>query len=121
MVPNRRAVAKDRMPPRGRNINYVEDEALTSLVYAADRTVMQSERKRILGEAQGRSGLGVRRAGGAGDMGDHFAADDGQPDRRAEPRGMADQLPAGHAPRIALSGHLVTTTVPCMNGWIEQM
>ena len=44
--------AKDRMPPRGRNINYVEDEALTSLVYAADRTVMQSERKRILGEAQ---------------------------------------------------------------------
>ncbi len=74
-----------------------------------------------LGEAQGRSGLGVRRAGGAGDMGDHFAAGDGQPDRRAEPRGMADQLPAGHAPRIALGGHLVTTTVPCMNGWIEQM
>ena len=74
-----------------------------------------------LGEAQGRSGLGVRRAGGAGDMGDHFAAGDGQPDRRAEPRGMADQLPAGHAPRIAVGGHLVTTTVPCMNGWIEQM
>jgi peptide/nickel transport system substrate-binding protein len=44
--------AKDRMPPRGRNINYVEDDALTALVYAADRTVHQAERKRILGEAQ---------------------------------------------------------------------
>ena len=44
--------AKDRMPPRGRNINYVADDALTALVYAADRTVVQSERKRILGEAQ---------------------------------------------------------------------
>ena len=44
--------ANDRMPPRGRNINYVADEALTALVYAADRTVVQSERKRLLGEAQ---------------------------------------------------------------------
>ncbi len=44
--------AKDRMPPRGRNINYVADDALTELVYQADRTVNQSERKRILGEAQ---------------------------------------------------------------------
>ena len=31
--------AKDRMPPRGRNINYVSDDALTALVYAADRSV----------------------------------------------------------------------------------
>lgn len=44
--------AKDRMPPRGRNINYVADDALTALVYAADRTVHQAERRRILGEAQ---------------------------------------------------------------------
>ena len=44
--------AKDRMPPRGRNINYVSDDALTALVYAADRTVQQAERRRILGEAQ---------------------------------------------------------------------
>jgi peptide/nickel transport system substrate-binding protein len=44
--------AKDRMPPRGRNINYVADDALTALVYAADRTVHQADRKRILGEAQ---------------------------------------------------------------------
>jgi peptide/nickel transport system substrate-binding protein len=44
--------AKDRMPPHGRNINYVSDDALTALLYAADRTVIQSERKRILGEAQ---------------------------------------------------------------------
>ncbi len=46
--------AKDRMPPRGRNINYVTDDALTRLVYAADRTVSQSERRQILGEAQAR-------------------------------------------------------------------
>lgn len=44
--------AKDRMPPKGRNINYVSDDALTALVYAADRTVDQAERARILGEAQ---------------------------------------------------------------------
>ncbi len=44
--------AKDRMPPRGRNINYVADDALTTLVYAADRAVSRSERARILGEAQ---------------------------------------------------------------------
>jgi len=46
--------AKDRMPPRGRNINYVTDDALTRLVYAADRAVSQPERTRILGEAQAR-------------------------------------------------------------------
>ena len=31
--------AADRIPPHGRNINYFEDEPLTKLVYAADRTV----------------------------------------------------------------------------------
>ena len=41
-------------PPRGRNINYVTDDALTRLVYAADRTVDQGERRRILHEAQAR-------------------------------------------------------------------
>lgn len=46
--------AKDRMPPSGRNINAVTDDALTNLVYAADRAVSQSERKRILGDAQAR-------------------------------------------------------------------
>ena len=44
--------AKDRMPPHGRNINYVSDDALTALVYAADRSVSQAERARILGAAQ---------------------------------------------------------------------
>ncbi len=44
--------ARDRMPPHGRNINYVADDALTALVYAADRSVSQAERARILGEAQ---------------------------------------------------------------------
>lgn len=46
--------AADRMPPRGRNINYIEDETLTRLVYAADRTVDQRERQQYLGEAQRR-------------------------------------------------------------------
>ena len=46
--------AKDRMPPHGRNINYVTDDALTTLVYAADRAVSQPERQRILAEAQAR-------------------------------------------------------------------
>jgi peptide/nickel transport system substrate-binding protein len=46
--------AKDRIPPHGRNINYVADDALTTLVYAADRSVSQVERARILGEAQAR-------------------------------------------------------------------
>lgn len=46
--------AKDRMPPRGRNINYVDDDALTDLVYAADRTVDQAARARILRDAQAR-------------------------------------------------------------------
>ena len=46
--------AKDRTPPRGRNINYVVDDALTDLVYAADRTVDQAARARILREAQAR-------------------------------------------------------------------
>ena len=46
--------ASDRMPPRGRNINYFEDEATTKLVYAADRTVDQAERTRLLGDAQRR-------------------------------------------------------------------
>ena len=41
--------AADRMPPHGRNINYFEDRAVTELVYAADRTVDQAERKRLLG------------------------------------------------------------------------
>lgn len=46
--------AKDRMPPAGRNINYVSDDRLTALVYAADRTVDQPARAKILAEAQAR-------------------------------------------------------------------
>jgi len=48
--------AADRMPPRGRNINYFEDEPLTTLVYAADRTVDVAKRTEILGQAQRRIG-----------------------------------------------------------------
>lgn len=46
--------AKDRMPPAGRNINYIVDDRLTELVYASDRTVAQAERTRLLREAQAR-------------------------------------------------------------------
>jgi peptide/nickel transport system substrate-binding protein len=46
--------AKDRMPPHGRNISYVVDDALTDLVYAADRTVNQAARAEILRRAQAR-------------------------------------------------------------------
>ena len=46
--------AADRMPPRGRNINYFEDERVTARSYAADRTVDQNARKRLLVEAQQR-------------------------------------------------------------------
>ena len=42
----------DRTPPAGRNINFVSDDALTTLVYAADRTVDVAERKRYLRDAQ---------------------------------------------------------------------
>jgi peptide/nickel transport system substrate-binding protein len=44
--------AADRTPPHGRNINYVDDEELTRLVYAADRTVDIEARKQHLRDAQ---------------------------------------------------------------------
>jgi peptide/nickel transport system substrate-binding protein len=46
--------AKDRMPPQGRNINYVVDDALTALLYASDRTVDRGQRARLLRDAQAR-------------------------------------------------------------------
>jgi peptide/nickel transport system substrate-binding protein len=46
--------AADRTPPAGRNINFVNDDRLTRLVYAADRTVKRDERKRFLADAQAR-------------------------------------------------------------------
>lgn len=44
--------AKDRMPPAGRNINYIADDSLTTLLYAADRTVDQQQRRALLVTAQ---------------------------------------------------------------------
>jgi peptide/nickel transport system substrate-binding protein len=44
--------AGDRTPPAGRNINYLDDAALTKLLYASDRTVDQAKRKQLLSEAQ---------------------------------------------------------------------
>lgn len=46
--------ASDRAPPNGRNINYLADEALTSLLYRSDRTVNETERIGMLKEAQRR-------------------------------------------------------------------
>ena len=46
--------ASDRTPPQGRNINYVEDDSLTRLLYASDRTVDQARRRTLLVAAQQR-------------------------------------------------------------------
>jgi peptide/nickel transport system substrate-binding protein len=46
--------AADRVPPAGRNINYLRDEALTQVLYASDRTVDVAERRRLLQDAQRR-------------------------------------------------------------------
>ena len=44
--------AADRTPPAGRNINYFQDEELTKLLYASDRTVDRTARKALLVCAQ---------------------------------------------------------------------
>ena len=46
--------AGDRMPPAGRNINYVNDPALTELLYRSDRTADLPTRNALLREAQRR-------------------------------------------------------------------
>lgn len=46
--------AADRTPPAGRNINYLEDDSLTTLLYASDRTVDQARRRDLLRQAQRR-------------------------------------------------------------------
>ena len=46
--------AGDRTPPAGRNLNYVNDSALTALLYASDRTVDEARRIALLQEAQRR-------------------------------------------------------------------
>ena len=46
--------AADRMPPAGRNINYLADAALTTLLYQSDRTVDEAKRAALLKEAQRR-------------------------------------------------------------------
>ena len=50
------------------------------------------------------------------DMRDHFTSGDRQHHRRAEPGAVPDELASGHACRIVFGAHLVTTTVPVMNG-----
>ena len=46
--------ASDRTPPNGRNINYVDDDSLTRLLYASDRTVDYEKRRALLVAAQQR-------------------------------------------------------------------
>ena len=46
--------AADRTPPNGRNINYVNDDSLTRLLYASDRTVDRDVRRALLVAAQQR-------------------------------------------------------------------
>ncbi len=46
--------AGDRMPPAGRNINYINDAELTSLLYRSDRTADVAQRNELLREAQRR-------------------------------------------------------------------
>ena len=46
--------AADRTPPAGRNINFLEDAALTALLYAGDREVDQARRRPLLVQAQRR-------------------------------------------------------------------
>lgn len=46
--------ARDRTPPAGRNINYVDDVALTDLLYRSDRTADIATRNALLREAQQR-------------------------------------------------------------------
>lgn len=47
-----RFFASDRTPPRGRNIYYYENEALTELLYASEQTVDRARRAELLFEAQ---------------------------------------------------------------------
>jgi peptide/nickel transport system substrate-binding protein len=46
--------AKDRMPPRGRNINYLSDDSLTTMLYASDREIDVAKRYILLQQAQQR-------------------------------------------------------------------
>jgi peptide/nickel transport system substrate-binding protein len=46
--------AADRTPPAGRNINYLQDDSLTRILYASDRTADQDRRRELLRAAQRR-------------------------------------------------------------------
>lgn len=46
--------ASDRTPPAGRNINYIADDSLDTLMYASDRTVDHAKRRALLVAAQQR-------------------------------------------------------------------
>ena len=44
--------AADKIPPAGRNIDYLDDAPLTKLLYASDRTVDRAQRRELLRQVQ---------------------------------------------------------------------
>jgi peptide/nickel transport system substrate-binding protein len=46
--------AADKVPPAGRNIDYLDDAELTKLLYASDRTVDRGQRRELLRQVQKR-------------------------------------------------------------------
>jgi peptide/nickel transport system substrate-binding protein len=46
--------AADKVPPAGRNIDYLDDAELTKLLYASDRTVDRAQRRELLSRVQKR-------------------------------------------------------------------
>ena len=46
--------ASDRMPPKGRNVNYLKDDTLTAMLYESDRTADVAARILLLKKAQRR-------------------------------------------------------------------
>jgi peptide/nickel transport system substrate-binding protein len=46
--------ASDRVPPAGRNIDYLQDDSLTAVLYASDRTIDEEKRRALLQDAQRR-------------------------------------------------------------------
>jgi hypothetical protein len=72
-----------------------------------------------LGEPQGGLGRHLLRPRLARDVRDDLAAGHGESDRRTEPGRVPDELATSHAVLLGAT-HPVTTTVPCIIGWIEQ-
>ena len=76
-----------------------------------------------LRESQRGPALGVLSQRCPPDVRDDFTADYRETDGSPEPCGVPDELAAAHCLRIlgfCILSHAVTTTVPCIIGWMEQ-